>query len=269
VLIRGSVSPMSSLAELQRRFADALYAPEGSAPGFGVAGIEPAPERMDIYRRAIFANYCKALAATYPAVQRILGESAFADLVNAYARAQPSVSGDLNDYGDTFGEFLAQHPAAEAMPQLCDIARLEWAIDEVNRAADGTLDPTRVLEALAAVAPERLPDIRLRLAARCRLVASDYPVFRIWQAAQGQRRDGDLCAPADVPRETLAVRRDPDGIVIERLPASDFAWLAALAGGATLASAIEAAQKADPAFDLGRTLHAQIGNGTIAAIVDR
>ena len=251
---------MSSLAELQRRFADALYAPEGAIPTFSVAGTTPAAERMDIYRRAIFANYRKALAATYPTVQRIVGDAVFAAAVDAYVRAHPSTSGDLNDYGDTFGEFLAQHPAAEAMPHLCDIARLEWAIDEVNRAADGTLDPTRVLEALAAVAPERLPDIRLRLAARCRLVASDYPVFRIWQAAQGQRRDGDLCAPADVPRETLAVRRDPEGIVVERLPAGDFAWLAALAEGATLGSAIDAAQKADPAFDLGRTLHAQIGN---------
>src|SRR5215831_4821759 len=130
---------MSSLAELQQRFADAIYASEGAMPGFGVSGAGPAPERMDIYRRAIFANYRKALAATYPTVQRILGEPVFASAVDAYVLAQPSTSGDLNDYGDTFGAFLAQHPPVAALPYISDVARLEWAIDEVNRAADAAI----------------------------------------------------------------------------------------------------------------------------------
>ena len=65
--------------------------------------------------------------------------------------------------------FLAQHPSTAALPYLPDVARLEWAIDEVNRAADGATDPSSVLEALAAVAPERLPGLTLRLAPRCRL----------------------------------------------------------------------------------------------------
>jgi len=258
---------MSSLAELQQSFAEALYAPEGALPGFGVAGAEPAPERMDIYRRAIFANYRKVLAATYPTVQRLLGDAPFAATVDAYVRAHASKSGDLNDYGDTFGAFLARHPPVAAVPYLPDVARLEWAIDEVNRAADGALGPERVLEALAAVPPERLPNITLRLAARCRLVASAYPILRIWQGtASGDV--GDPRAPTNALGDRLTVRRDPDGIVLERLSAGDFAWLAALADGVTLAGAIDAAQKANPTFDLGRTLHAQIGNGTIAAIVE-
>jgi len=258
---------MPSLAELQQRFADALCAPEGAMPEFGIAGDAPAAERMDIYRRAIFANYRKALAATYPATQRILGESAFAEIVDAYVRAQPSLSGDLNDYGETFGAFLGQHPAAAALPYLPDVARLEWAIDEVNRAADDAIDPERVLEALATVAPERLPGLSLRLAARCRLIASAHPILRIWQANASDFGEESRAA-TDGGGDALAVRRDPDGIVVERLPAGDFAWLAALADGATLARAIDAAGEADPAFDLGRSLHAQIGNGTIAAIVD-
>ena len=256
---------MSSLVELQRRFADALYAPEGAIPPFDVAGTAPAAERMDIYRRAIFANYRKALAATYPTVQRIVGDAVFATAVDAYVRAHPSTGGDLNDYGDTFGAFLARLPAASSLPFLRDVARLEWAIDEVNRAADDTLDARAVLNALAAVAPERLPEIRVRISARCRLVASDYPIFDIWQAA-APGHDLGPGMPSGVAGDTLAVRRDVDGIVVERLAAGDFAWLAALGEGATLASAIDAAQKADPAFDLGRTLHAQIGNGTITAI---
>jgi hypothetical protein len=256
---------MSSLADLQQRFAEGLYAPEGAAPGFDVAGPFPAAERMDVYRRAIFANYRKALGATYPTLQRIVGDSAFAAGVDAFVRAHPSVSGDLNDYGDTFGAFLTAHPSAAAWPFVADIARLEWAIDEVNRAADAAVDPDRVLEALAAVAPERLPSLSLRLSPRCRLIASDYPILRIWQVRQ-PGYDGELRVPPDAPRDTLCVRRDPDGIVIERLSAGDFAWLAALADGAAFAVAIDVARRADAAFDLGRALHTHIGNGTIASL---
>ena len=257
---------MSSLAELQQRFALGLCAPEGAAPGFDVAGGLAAVERMDIYRRAVLANYRKALGATYPVLQRIVGESAFAEGVDAFVRAHPSVSGDLNDYGDSFGTFLAARPATAAWRYVGDIARLEWAIDEVNRAADADANPERVLEALAAVPAERLPGLSLLLAARCRLIASDYPILRIWQMHQ-PGCDGDLHVPPDAPGDTLCVRRDPDGIAIERLPAGDFAWLAALAKGAPFAVAIDVAQNADAAFDLGRALHAQIGNGTIASIV--
>jgi hypothetical protein len=262
------MNPMPSLAELEQAFAEALYAPIGAMPPFGVAGAAPASERMDIYRRAVFANYGKALAATYPTVQRILGEAVFAAIVDDYVRAQPSVSGDLNDYGATFGAFLAGHPSAAALPHLPDLARLEWAIDEVNRAADGAVDPERVLEALAAVPPEQLPGLGLRITARCRLVASAYPILRVWQAGAPGPAEGHRSA-MNGPGDTLAVRRDHDGIVVERLAAGDFAWLAALAAGATLAGAIDVAQKADTAFDLGRALHAQIGNGAIAAIVGR
>ena len=256
---------MRSLAELQQRFARSLQAPEGTAPEFDVAGSGSPSERMDIYRRAVRANYRKALGATYPVVRRLVGESAFSAAVDAFVRAHRSTSGDLNDYGDAFGALLAQHPSTTALPYLPDVARLEWAIDEVNRAADDTSRPEQILEALAAVAPERLPRLTLRLASRCRLIGSSYPILQVWQMNQ-PGSESDARVPADAPGDALCVRRDPDGIVIERLPAGDFAWLAALGEGATLADGIEAARRADADFDLGRALHAQIGNGTIAAI---
>ena len=136
-------APCASLAELQQRFARSLNAPEGAAPEFDVAGAAPPSERMDIYRRAVCANYRKALGATYPVVRGSSANRRSADAVDAFVRAHPSASGDLNDYGDAFGTFLAQHPSTTALPYLPDVARLEWAIDEVNRAADGASRPER------------------------------------------------------------------------------------------------------------------------------
>ena len=74
--------------------------------------------------------------------------------VDAYVRACPSTSGDLNVYGDAFGEFLAGYPPAADLPYLPDVARLEWAVDEAGRAADRDGSPEGVLAALAGVPPE-------------------------------------------------------------------------------------------------------------------
>lgn len=256
---------MASLAELQQRFADALDAPEGATPGFGVAGKAPASERMDIYRRAIFANYRKALAASYPTVRRLAGELAFADAVDAFVAAQPSTSGDLNDYGDTFAAFLGAYPPAAEVPYLPDVARLEWAIDEANRAADVTGSPDAVLAALTTVPADRLGSLTLRLAPSCRLIDSAFPLFRIWQVNQAGY-GGDDRVDVDGAGDTLLVRRDASGIGIERLGAGEFAWLAALADGATLGASIDAARTAEATFDLGRALHAHIGAATIVSV---
>jgi hypothetical protein len=254
-----------SLAELQRDFAEALFAPEGETPTFASAPPGPGAQRMDVYRRAVSANYHKALGATYPVVRRILGVPDFAAAVDAYVRAHPSKCGDLNDYGDAFGTFLAAYPPACGQLHLRDVARLEWAIDEVNRAADPLTPPDQVLAALAAVPAERLAALSLRLAAHCRLIGSDYPVFSLWRANQPDRAGDERLAP-EAAGEALCVRRDPDGIVLERLSAAEFAWLAALAEGAALAGAIDAARNADPSFDLARALHTYIHNRTIASL---
>src|SRR6185369_980913 len=98
---------MPSLRELEKGFASALFAAEGASPPFAVAGAMPAADRVSIYRNAMFANYRKALAATYPVVQRLVGVPFFNAAVDAYVRAHASTSGDLNGYGDVFGDFLA------------------------------------------------------------------------------------------------------------------------------------------------------------------
>ncbi len=66
----------------------------------------------------------------------------------------------------------------------------------------------------------------------------------------------------------LLIRRDAHGISVERLPLGDHAWLVALAAGASLGAAIEAAQDADATFDLGAALRAHVLAGTISAVVD-
>jgi hypothetical protein len=252
---------MPSLAELQQAFADAVLGAPESVTDFVAGGDACARERLAVYRNTILANYRKALAATYPVVASAFGAAPFHAAVDAFVRAHPSRSGDLNVYGDAFGAFLAADGRADAMPWLPDIARLEWAIDEAHRAAD--IAPEDVPAALAAVPPERLPALRLTLEPSCRLIASAHPILRIWKARQADTVAP--IAPGEGP-DTLLVRRDAHGVSVERLDAGEFAWLAALAAGATLGAAIDAAQRADPAFDLGAALRTHIAAGTLIAV---
>ena len=258
---------MLSLREVQHRFVDALFAGPGTAPGFAIAGARNAAERIAIYRRTVFANYRNALGATYPVVQKLVGKPFFDAAVDEFVLAHPSRGGDLNVYGDAFGAFLAGYPPAQALPYLNDVARLEWAIDESHRAADFVCAPDIVLGALALTAPKRLPALSMRLAPSCRLITSEFPILRIWQVNQSGY-EGDIRVSLTETSDRLLVRRDADGISLRQISSGDFAWLAALAAGASLAMAIEDAQRVAATFDLGTALHAYIGDNTIAAVVE-
>ena len=259
---------MPSLRELQQRFSAALLADDAAPPAPFSADSATGAERLAIYRRTVRTNYRNALGATFPVVQRLVGTPFFHAAVDAFVRAQPSRSGDLNAYGDTFGDFLAGYPPAAELPYLADIGRMEWAIDEANRAPDSAIAPDIVLAALAVVPAEHLPAARLRVEASCRLIASKFPILRIWQVNQADH-GGDLRVAFDAGPDRLRIRRESDGIAIERLAAADLAWLAALAQHESLAAAIERAQDVDATFDLGTTLHRFIGDGTIAGVGDR
>jgi hypothetical protein len=210
-------------------------------------------------------------------VRRIVGKSFFHAAVDAYVEAHPSRSGDLNEYGDVFGDFLRRYEKAAELPYLPDVARLEWAIDEASRAADCAFAGDAVVAALAQVPADALPGLQLGLEPSCRLVASAFPLFRIWQVNQ-PGYDGELSVDFTTGPHYLRIRReanggcaqrDDTGIAVERIDAGPFAWLSALAHGATLAESLERALDADSAFDVQAALQTFIGDGSIDGIRGR
>ena len=254
---------MPSLRDLQLRFAATL---SGSASAG--SNITLNDERLAAYRANARANYRNALAATYPVVKRLTGAPFFNTAVDEFVAAHPPVSGDLNVYGEHLAGFLQRYTPAATLPYLPDVARLEWAIDEANRAADVPRVPDAVLAALAMVAPERLPNARLVLNVSCRLVASAFPIMQIWRVNQPDRSGAER-VDLDEGGILLLVRRDLDGVVLQSLSAGEHAFLSVLAQRSTFGAAIDAALSAESSFDLGAVLQAHIAAGTIAAVVDR
>ena len=227
---------MGELADLQSAFARALVADDLAAFAPAVRGERAKAERfLAIYRNSVFANWSKALASTFPVVERLVGPVFFREAARQFAIAHPSHSGDLNALGTGFAQFLARYPHARDLHYLADVARLEWAYHESQQAADGEgLD----FAALGRVPPEGQADIRFRLQPAARIVESDYPILALWEANQAQR-DGtpDRLEGAD----RVLVSRHEATTRFELLDAGDAAFLQALACSLTLAQALEGA----------------------------
>jgi hypothetical protein len=255
---------MLSLREQQAGFAAALFNPAAgrSAPGIRADGISPAV-RLGFYRTNVFENYRKALAATYPAVEKLVGSGFFAGLAEEYIRRYPSHSGDVGRHGEQFGEFLRRHACARELPYLSDVARLEWNIDESFNEADHA---PLALERLANVPEGQHERLRFLLAPSCRLMSSLFPVHRIWQMCQPDS-DGDGNVDLGQGGADLLVRRHGFHVMVETVQPSEFAMLVALSTGHDFAEAYDIAHGVDGGFDPDTFLQKHVLSGVLVDFI--
>lgn len=252
---------MLALRELQRAFRDSLVLGHSMAALSVVvgAGVSPA-RRIDVYRNNVFHNYTEALRAVYPVVERLVGEAFFAGAARKYIVAYPSASGDLHDYGLAFGAFLDAFPPAATLPYLGDVARLEWLWHECFHGAEHS---PLSLERLGRIADEAVDSLRFRLHPACRLLASRYPVGKIWAVNQAEwpaATDVDLHKDGAA---RLLLRRDGFAIVIESLSEAEFELLRSLANGEPLVCGCERAGATDTGFELGPFLKRLVEAGVL------
>lgn len=227
------------LERLQLRFAAALREPalaEALVDEVLGNGLEPAA-RLRIYRNNSAAFFAGALARTYPVLRKRVGEEYFDQLAREYRQQYPSRTGDLHYVGRHFPDWVAGRHAGSEFAWLGDLARLEWACEEALVAAQ---DPAAGLEALASVPGDRLAGVRVRLQASVRLVASQYPVWSVWRANQGD--DPGTPVDPDIGAEHVVLHCTTDGLVLRKIPSGEWHFVAALAEGATLGDAFERAE---------------------------
>ncbi|MEP6873405.1 MAG: DNA-binding domain-containing protein [Burkholderiales bacterium] len=228
-----------------------------NAPGL------PALRRLQIYRNNFNESLGDALEAVYPAVARLVGDRYFRQLSRGFIAAHPLRSSSLHDFGRELPDHIAQRPELAELPYLADVARLEWACHEVYHEADHVaLVPTQ----LAELSPEAQLQLRLPLAQATRLLASRYPVLRIW--ASNQPGASDVAAPISLDEggvRVLVARRDGN-VEFRVLVEAEDLWLRALAAGATLADATASAIAHAAGFDLGGVLGRHLSLGTFAQI---
>jgi hypothetical protein len=230
---------MPSLLEAQAAFGAALL---------GGAG----PPGLAVYRSNVYGNWSQALASAYPIMRKIVGGEFFEGLAREYAREHPSASGDLNEYGAQLGRFVAIFPPTQDLPYLPDVARMEWLAHRAYYAQDAEPFSLEVLDESS----------RLALTAPCALLASDWPLARIWTVHQDDY-EGEIDVDLRAGPDRILVHRPKWRAQVRSLAPGDCRFLDMARQGKTLGEALEAAAAEDPSFDPALALAGWVDAGVI------
>ena len=145
-------------------------------------GIEGGIERgLQAYRVNAQALAAKALAAVFPQLQVLLGESSFEAMAWAFWRACPPSHGDLAQWGGGLADFLSAQEGMDDDP--LDLARLEWALHQAEAAADVALDADSL--GLLAIVDATALVLRLRPGVQVLAGQSSGPLLvwrKVWRA---------------------------------------------------------------------------------------
>lgn len=252
---------MLALHNFQQAFSAALFTRESAQLTAQMAEHAlPADALIAIYRHNTFANLTGALADVYPVAQRIVGADFFRQMAGEYIERYPSASGDIQQYGSSFANFVSSYVPVKKLPYLTDVAALEWAYHEAFHAA---VPPPSIMHIkLAEIPMNKANQVRFRLHPACRLVRSDYPISHIWRANQAEFKQNDLI-DLNEGDAYLLLRRPKFDVEIADVSAADFACLSTLYNGEILERAVENASAIDPNFDLTRLLRTALEHASI------
>ncbi|MBI3144891.1 MAG: putative DNA-binding domain-containing protein [Pseudogulbenkiania sp.] len=244
-----------SLLELQRAFSRNVFADDkvGLESWVEPQGLT-AGERLQIYRNMVFNTLSGALKTSYPSVLCLVGADCFDGAAARYIAAVPSRSGNLQDFGEAFPDFLATMPETVELPYLADVARLEWARQESYLAAEARpIAP----ECLTSLGEEGLAGSVFALHPSVRLIDSHYPVLDIWRFCQEENHDYLRLGEHG---QAVLVWRKGTQIVMQAISSSSCQFITGLLAGMPLGAAIGSAGAHDPRFDLSVNLHLLLQN---------
>ncbi len=253
---------MLPLRDLQQSVRDYVLGAQSSSIAHSFQSpIVPAEDVLAIHRNNFRASLSEALGSIYPAVENLVGETCFNAIAGRFVERHPPDSPVLSAYGDAFPEFLDNQPSLSGIPYLGDVGRLEWAWNEAFHAADAlALTP----EELCQAASDCWDDHGLILHPSVRLVASGYPVSRVWRMARHPGEHPDEIDLDNGP-EHLVIVRPRFEVTVTAVDPGTFSLLRALKDGCGFHAAAEAALKTSPEFSLEGSLGSLLARGTFAS----
>jgi hypothetical protein len=242
-------------------FAAALMNPAHATPA-DVVGLrgKMAVKRYNVYRNNVTVSLIDALAAIYPAVQRITGVEFFRAMARSHIRATPPRSPLLFEYGRDFPAFIERYEYAQDMPWLADTARIERAWLDAYHAADA---PPLSPDVLAAVSSDTLGDLVFTAHPTTHILRSAYPAVAIFAM---NRVDGRVTPLESGAAEDALVTRPEMEVTVRLLPPGGAVFLTSLIAGERLGEAAAVAFAEAPSFDLTGSIAGMIEAGVFATI---
>lgn len=176
---------MHLLEHIQQDFVNAFYHHDEEAFVRHIAADKrlSAQRRFQIYQNSIIEGLAIHLRGLYQACEKVVGDDFFTHMAYQYIKQNPCYSADLNQYGQTFADFVSTFEPAQSLPYLTDLSHLCWHFHMAMQTQTYT---TFDINAFSDVLNQNSDDIVLTLQPSIHLLSSDYPLDQIWQLCCGE-----------------------------------------------------------------------------------
>lgn len=258
---------MTKLAQLQRNFIsdclsgklnkdNILMAKDIDGSAISAQGL------MGIYQNSAIANITHSLTLTYPVIEKLVGEDFFRATCRQFIIVNWPKSGNMDDYGAEFANFLADFEHAKHLIYLKDVARLEWAFHISSLAEDASITDWSTL----AQASDIL-QLQFLVTPSLKLISSTFPIDNIWQVNQDNALpDTEVNFNNDIQDKStfLVLFRQQLKTVILSITAGEFALLQAFDNGQTFEKSIVVASENQADFSIDDALKKFIELGIVS-----
>lgn len=188
-------------------------------------------QQILIYQQNAFAARQTVLLSTYAVCVQILGERYFKHICKGYIYATPSTHIDLNLYGETFPDYLAEQllrqEALKDFPYLPDLALLEWHFHRLFFVANV---PEFDFAAFAHIETGNQHHLQFHLAESCFFMPSDFPVLSLWRSHKAANPTSTMPAGD----EYYCIYRQQGDMLIDDISSDLFTLLQGITQGWTL-----------------------------------
>ncbi len=208
--------------------------------------------RLNIYRNNVFGNFSTVLSSIFTVTKKILGDKKFFSFAEEYIKSYPSNSGNLDEYGEFFPEFLKKNIKKHKLNYLSDLATLEIAHYKTFFAEK--IKDEFPLREFKKISPENFPNLTFTLHPSCVLFSSKFPICSIWhkeKKSSSKKAEFIMVANAVKP-------------LVEPLSEIEFLFLIEIGEGKKLYQAYQKiCKKIKKEVDIGKILNHFIANRII------
>ncbi len=132
---------------------------------------------LEAYRNNTREGRIRALQVTFPVVEQLLGETAFAAYAADYVPLHPAHAADLDTFGDRFAEYLKRCEPLRDLSYVAEMAAFEWCVQAARFAP---LEATLNGETLAQSDEQQLEALRVSSPRSLQQLSCEYNVHDLW-----------------------------------------------------------------------------------------
>ena len=261
---------VTTLAELQRNFIsdclsgklrqnNILLAKEIDSSFISAQGL------MGIYQNSAIANITNSLILTYPVIEKLVGSVFFSAMCREFIYVTWPKSGNMDDYGVEFPNFLSEFEHAKHLIYLKDVARLEWAFHKSSLANDAIIIDWSTLAQVSDVL-----QLTFLVTPSLSLINSVFPIDKIWHINQENASpdiEVDLTGEQDNDTFIVLFRQQLKTVILP-ITAGEFTLLNAFGKGEAFEQAIVVASAKQADFSINDSLKKFIELGVIIGFTE-